>query len=191
MLIAESQLHDSPVMGLQTGEELAKIHNPVIDPATLRIAGYELKGSLLSVQPSVLRTEDIREISDIGIIVDSSDEFVSPDDIIKLSSIYSLHFTLLNMSVIDEKKHKLGKVTDYTLDLTSFLVQQLVVRRPLFRSLNDTELIIHRSQIIEINNKAIIVHSEAKVPDETYKKIRGAYVNPFRKTDTANQPIER
>lgn len=187
MLIAGSRLIDAPIMGLQTGSELARTSQAVIDPANLELVAFELSGNLLDSHPSLLRIADVREFSDIGIIVDSSDEFVSPDDIVKLNKIYKLHFQLEGRLVINEKKQKLGKVIGYTLDTTGFLVQQLSVKRPLLKSLNDTELLVHRSQITEINDQAIIVHSEAEIPEPLLESVRTAYVNPFRKNPQTEQ----
>ena len=181
MLIAGSRLIDAPVMGLQTGGELARTKKAVIDPRTLEIVAYELTGSLLDTHPSVLRIVDVREFSEIGLIVDSSDEFVSPSDIIKLDEIFELNFTLIGMSVIDEKGRKLGKVDSYTIETGGFLIQQLGVKRPLLKSFNDTQLLIHRTQISEINNTAIVVNSEIKV-QPVLKTAPGSYQNPFRKT---------
>jgi hypothetical protein len=168
-------------MGLQTGSELARISRPVINPHNLEIVAYEVEGPLLDLHPSLLRIADVREFSEIGIIIDSSDEFVSPDDIIKLSEIYNLHFTLEGMTVVNEKHRKLGKVIGYTIETGGFLIQQLSVKRPLLQSLNDTELLIHRTQITEINDHEIIVKSQATVPEPVSQSVRTAYVNPFRK----------
>jgi sporulation protein YlmC with PRC-barrel domain len=191
MLVAGSRIIGTSVMGLQTGSELGRIADPVINPDTLEIIAYEVTGPLLDIHPSLLRIVDVREFSDIGVIVDSSDEFVAPSDIIKLNDIYELHFDPLGMTVIDEKKHKLGKVTGYTIDTTGFVIQQLSVKRPLFKSLNETELLIHRSQITEINDKAIVVHSEAKIPEPIFSAVKSAYVNPFRKRSQVEQQSDQ
>lgn len=182
MLLAGSRLINAPVMGLQTGGELARTSRAVINPGNLEIIAYEVDGPLLDIRPSVLRIADVREFSDLGIIVDSSDEFVSPSDIIKLGDIYNLRFTLEGKTVVDEKHHKLGKVIGYTLETGGFLIQQLNVRRPFLKSLNENELLIHRTQIIEINDKEIVVHGSQKVaPAPVAQAVRTAYVNPFRK----------
>jgi len=183
MILLGSKLIDAPVMGLQTGGELARTHTAIIDPATLKILAYEVKGPLLSENPALLTVADIREISSMGLIIDSNDDFVSPQDVVKINEIYDLQFPLVGMAVRDTKRHKLGKVTDYTLDVGGFVVEQLIVKRPLLHSLNDTELVIHRSQIVEINNDAIIVHSEAKTPEPERNEVPGSFVNPFRKTE--------
>lgn len=177
-------------MGLQTGSELARTAGPVIDPHTLEIVAYELTGPLLSVTPSLLRVADVREFSDIGLIVDSSDEFVAVDDIIKLQQIYDLHFSPVGMPVIDENKHKLGKVDGYSIDTSGFLLQQLSVKRPLLKSFNDPQLLIHRTQITEISDSAIIVHSRAEIPEPPIEAMRSAYTNPFRKSQQAD-PLDR
>lgn len=187
MLITGSRLINAPVMGLQTGSELARTRKAVIDPKTLEIVAYELEGHLLDQHPSLLRIADVREFSDIGLIVDSSDEFVGLDDIIKLKEIYELNFTPIGMPVIDEKRHKLGKVDSYTIETGAFFIQQLLVKRPLLKSLNDTQLLIHRTQITEINNNEIIVHSQAEIPEPAIEAMRHGYTNPFRKSQQAEQ----
>jgi uncharacterized protein YrrD len=184
MLIAGSRLIDAPVMGLQTGGELARTSKAIIDPRQLEIVAYELTGPLLNTRPSALRIVDVREFSEIGLIVDSSEEFVSPTDIIKLNEIYELNFTLIGMSVIDQKGHKLGKVDGYTIETSAFLIQQLSVKRPLLKSLSDTQLLIHRTQISEINNSSIIVNSEVKV-QPMLQAVQNSYHNPFRKNPGA------
>lgn len=180
MLIAGTRFLHSPVMGLQTGSELARTAREIINPHTLEIIGYELDGPLLTERPSVLRIADVREFSDIGIIVDSSDEFVNPADIIKLSEIYELQFSVVGKPVYDKKRHKLGKVIGYTIDTTGFLIQQLSIKRPLLKSLNDTELLVHRSQIFEVNDHEIIVNSQAEVSGEPTATNLRSYHNPFR-----------
>lgn len=188
MLITGDRLLDTPVLGLQTGGELARTKNAIIDPSNLKIMAYELSGPLLSFHPSLLRIVDVREISDIGLIVDSSDEFVGLDDVIKLGEVYRLHFELDGMPVIDVKGSKLGKVNGYTINTADFMVYQLSVKRPLLKSLGDTELLIHRSQITEINNKAIIVQSETDIPEPLLESVRTSYVNPFRGKSAPEQP---
>lgn len=182
MIILGSNLLNAPIMSLQTGTEIAKTHRAIINPEDLVIVGYDVKGPLIkSGAASFLRIADVREFSDLGFIVDSADELITPSEVVKVESVHQLNFELVNIEVKDEKRKKLGKVIDYTLDTGGFVVQQLTVRRPLIHSFNDTELVIHRSQIIEINKDCIIVHSEAKIPEPTRSEVPGAYVNPFRK----------
>lgn len=183
MIVLGSKLIDTPIMGLQTGSELARTKAPIIDPGTLHIPAYMITGKTLGNDETMLTIDDIREIGDIGMIVDSNDVFVTPDDVVKIKEIYEQEFPLVGLAVRDEKRRRLGKVTDYTVDIASFTIQQLIVKRPLLHSFSDTELIIHRSQIIEISNDGIVVHSETKALEFQPNEIVGSYVNPFRKSD--------
>lgn len=181
MLILGSRLSNTPVMSLQTGTRLAKTGNPLIDPATLKIVAFEVDGPLLDEHPSFLRTADIRESGSIGMIIDSSDEFVGLNDIIKLKELHEIGFKLIGMPVIDEHNHRLGKVDGYTVETGSFVIQQLNVNRGFLKGFNNTSLLIHRNQITEINDKAIIVKSTTKKsPEPVFRATRSGYINPFR-----------
>ena len=186
MIILGSKLLNAPIMSLQTGTEIASTERALIDPEDLTVAGYDLTGPLIRGDVGTfVRLADVRELSDLGFIVDSIDELIKPSDVMKVEALHSLGFELLKIDVKDEKRKKLGKVVDYTLETGGFVIQQLTVRRPLIHSLNDTELVIHRSQIIEITKDCIVVHSEAKIPEPSRSEVPGAYVNPFRKSRTA------
>lgn len=191
MLLQGSRLNDVPVMGLQTGTELAQTTRPIINPDTLEILAYEVTGPLLDIHPSLLRVIDVREFSDIGLIVDSSDEFIATDDVIKLEKIYNLNFLLVGMPVIDERKSKLGKITDFTLESNSFVIEQLNVKRPLLKSLGDTELLINRTQIVEITNDHVVVRSGEKKPEPIMQTVRTNYANPFRNTSPTPEHIDK
>ena len=195
MLLLGSRLVGTPIMGLQTGTKLALAKVPVIDPSNLKIIAYEVESPLLNERPSFIRIADVRELSDLGMIIDSNDEFVGLKDVISLQKIYELGFKLIGITVIDELGHKLGKVDDYSLDTDSFIIQQLNVRRGIIRSLTDTGLLIHRSQIIEINNRSIIVRSTAKKLESITEQDKLSYLNPFRSTspqvDSSSTSINR
>jgi len=186
MLLLGSQLINTPVLSLQTGAKLAAANTPLIDPSSLKIVAYTLEGPLLTERPSLILTDDIRELSTIGMIVDSADEFIRLDDVIKIEKLYRLGFNLLGINVVDETKHKLGKVEDYSVESEDFVIQQLNVKRGVLQALTETSLLIHRSQIVEINDHNIIVRTTAKKLESITKTERLSYINPFR--STAPQP---
>lgn len=185
MLTYAEHFDNMPVMSLQTGSELARASRAIINPHNLSIVAYELDGRLLDQHPSLLRIADIRETGALGMIIDSADEIVSPDDIIDLKKIYEYQFNLQNKAVVNERGRRIGKVIGYTIDTDSFIIQQLRVKRPLLRSLGDVELLIHRSQIVKVSDDIIVIKS-ASVPSESPAKqlvdqSQMAFENPFRK----------
>lgn len=188
MLILGSRLIGTSIMGLQTGTKLASTKKPIIDPANLKIVAYEVEGPLLVDKPSYIRIADIRELSEIGMIIDSNDEFIAQNDVIAIKKICKLNFELIGLNVIDENKKKLGKVSDFVLDTKSFIVQQLNVRRGIIKSLSETDLLIHRSQILEINDYEVVVKSPTKKLGVIEEAEKLTYLNPFRKTESQPQP---
>lgn len=166
-------------MSLQTGTKLAQTSLALIDPENLKVIAYEVEGSMLAEKPSFIRIADVRELSSVGMIIDSSDEFIGVEDVIRIKELYRLGFKLIDMGVTEETGHKLGKVEDYVLDNASFVIKQLSVKRGIMKSLGETSLLIDRSQIVEINDKNIIVKSGRKDEPITEAE-KQEFVNPFR-----------
>lgn len=192
MLILGTRLLNTPVMSLQTGGKLASTQKPVIDPSNLKIIAFEVDGPLLSERPALLRTADIREMGRVGMIINSNDEIIGVHDVIKIEQLYELGFPLIGMSVIDDRKHRLGKVEDYTVETDSFIVQQINVKRGFFKGLTDTGVLIGRSQIVEINDTAIIVRSLAqKSVEPVMQASRSEFINPFRNVSQSPNPETR
>ena len=187
MLVTADKFINMPVMSLQTGSELARTSREIINPRNLSIMAYELEGKLLDQTPSLLRIADVREIGPLGMIIDSVDELVAPSDIIALKEIYEIDFSLQDKPVIDTKKRKIGKVIGYTITVDNFFIQQLRVRRPFLKSFGDTEILIHRSQIINITDTHIVVKSAtiSHVVDTKKPNPTPQYENPFRKQSRA------
>ena len=182
MLLPSTRFIDSPVMSLQTGSELGRTVRPIINPRELSIVAFELHGINLDYDPSLLRINDIREIGPMGMIIDSSDELISVSDVIKIKEIYELNFELVGLKVIDDKKRNVGKVTGFTLDASSFFIQQLQVKRPLLKSFGDTEFLIHRSQVVKITDDYLVVKSPDIRHKEAVAEPTGQmFENPFRK----------
>ena len=182
MLLPSTRFIDTPVMSLQTGSELGRTVRPIINPRELSIVAFELHGINLDYDPSLLRINDIREIGPMGMIIDSSDELISVSDVIKIKEIYELNFELVGLKVIDDKKRNVGKVTGFTLDASSFFIQQLQVKRPLLKSFGDTEFLIHRSQVVKITDDYLIVKSPDIRHKEAVAEPTGRmFENPFRK----------
>ena len=181
MLVLGSRLHETPVMSLQTGTRLARTTQPLIDPTNLKIVAYQVDGPLLTEQPSFISTADISEMSAIGMIIDSTDELLGLHDVIKVEELYGMGNWLIGKPVINTDKQKLGKIEDYSVDTGSFMIQQLNVKRGILRGITETSLLVHRTQIVEINDDAIIIKStKKKLHEPVMKSVRHEYVNPFR-----------
>ena len=181
MLIEGSKLLNYPILSLHTASKIAAVKALIVDPNFLKIVAFEVD-AISSSQRLFLEAASVREFSKMGMIVDSDEEFVEQDDVIKLKEMIELGFTLENMKVLSKKKAMLGRVEDFMVTTDDFQVMQLIIKRPIYKSLIDPELIIGRSEIHEINDNEIIVKSE----ENTIMKKSGTldfvpnFVNPFK-----------
>lgn len=109
------------------------------------------------------------------------------EDLVRLQEIINFNFSLLEKPVIDDQKKKLGKVTDYTFEFDSFSIQKIHVSQSVLKNFSNSNLIIHRSQIIELTDKEVIVRS-ATIPVSTGIT---QVLNPFRSTGNAMNQTSR
>lgn len=184
MLMLNSQLQRVPIMSLQSGSSLGVAAEEIIDPRKLKIVAYHVTGPRIT-EASILHASDIREVGPLGFIVDSTDEIMTLDDsLIRLNEVIGFHFQLLGKQVIDDTKKKLGKVVEYAIESESFTIQKLHVSQTILKNIKNSNLIIHRSQIIEINDKAIIVRSATIEAPTSFAQV----INPFRKAPAPLRP---
>lgn len=181
MLIEGSKLLKYPILSLHTASRIAEVKGLVIDPNFLKVVAFEISAAS-SRQSLFLEVSSVREFSKMGMIVDSDEEFVEKDDVIKLKETINLGFSLDNMKVVSKKKAMLGRIEDFIINTEDFQIMQLIVKRPIYKALIDPELVIGRSDIHEINDSEIIVKSE----EGTIMKKSGTldfvpnFVNPFK-----------
>lgn len=181
MLLPIQRFLNIPVMSLQTGSQLARTSQPIIDPRQFKVIAFHVEGPRLTAKDAVLYPEDIREFSEIGMIIDSDDELMSTEGLVRLQEILAFDFELVGIRVEDESGHKLGKVTDYALDPDSYYIQQFYTQPSFPRNVTSTGLTIQRSQIMSVTNERIIVRGNTvKQTKKTVEMMVGDFVNPFR-----------
>ena len=188
MIIAAEILNGYPVLSLHVSGQIASVTEIIVDPNDLKVVAFRVAGPEVGGEVGeYLRENDVREFSDLGMVVNSLDEFVNPDDVIKLGKIIELNFDLIGMKVETKKGTKLGKVTGYMVNTNGWLVQTLIVQRPLVKSFLDPELVIWRSEVVKIDDYKIIVKDEEdKIRSRASKEdFIPDFVNPFRKPQIA------
>jgi sporulation protein YlmC with PRC-barrel domain len=188
MLILKERLEHVPIMSLHTGAQIAETGEFIIDPRQLKVIGFYCKGPRLDLNPAILSVEDIREFSNIGLIVDSADVLMSPDDLVRLKEVLEYHFVLDGKQVVDTAGNKLGQVANYTLDSTTLYVVKLHVRPSLWHAWTHAELIIDRTQVVEVNDHQLIVRDPRDKEDEKAKA--PLLENPFRHAPVESSTTE-
>lgn len=190
MLIHGSKLLGCPILSLHVGGRIAEVSELIIDPNDLKIIACKVTGPTVGRDMGeILPMDSVREFSRLGMIVDSSDEFVESGEIIRVRDILKLNFALPGLKVETKKGSKLGKVSDFTFEPSAWQVQQLIVQRPFFKAIIDPELTISRNQIVEIDDYKVIVkdeHAKSTTTAKANPDFVPSFVNPFREPDFAS-----
>lgn len=175
-----------PILSLHVGGAIARTESAIIDPKKLQIIGFYVSGPLVDDETgNILDINSVRELSNLGMVVDSIDVLGHEDDVVRINKAIETGFQLTGLNVITKKGAKLGKVSDYVVDTVGFKIMQFTVKRPLLKGFLDPELIMSRKDIVEISNDKIVVRdSEEKVKklvsEKADKSFAPDYVNPFR-----------
>jgi sporulation protein YlmC with PRC-barrel domain len=156
MYAQASQLQSLPVISLQTGETVASTRQLILDISTLEILAFKCEGPRRK-QPLVLLSRDVRQLAADCIIIDNEDELADPADIVRLGAMLAANYNPIDKTVISDTGRKLGRVEDYSVNLETSRVQKLNVRQSILRSWLGVNLVIDRTQIIDISPKSITV----------------------------------
>lgn len=192
MLLYSSKLRGTPIISFQTNTPVGQITDVILDPDNLHIVAFRISSPLVDRSTNILSISSVRGYSSYGIVVDSADEFVAEDDIIRVSEILALNFDPIGLKVESRKGHNIGRIMDFTVDSESYVVQQIIVKRPLMKSFSDPTLTIHRKEIVEITDYKVIVKDEVKTIKARSEKedFVPNFVNPFRKSEPNLAPAD-
>ena len=193
MLVSATRLVGMPVLSVRAGGAVSRISEIIVDPFLLKIMAFRLQGGVVAKgSADYMMSSSIREYSSYGIVIDDVEELVVSSDVVHLADILEYNFSLIGMKVESRKGSKLGKIIDFTVDSDNFEVQQLIVKRPIIKSLMDPELTIARKEIVEVTNDKIIIKDEEKKLKEkaTKEDFVPNFVNPFRNPESGYAPAD-
>jgi hypothetical protein len=150
----------------------------IINPNNLKIEGFWCFDRFTR-QKLILLSQDIREVSPRGYIVNDHEAMTDPHELVRLKELLELDFQLNGKSVQTVSKKRLGKVSDYATDMTSMYIQKVYASASIVRNLTGGQLSIDRSQIVEITNRRIVVKDiEQKVRRPVLERAKAAVAIP-------------
>ncbi|CAN5412821.1 hypothetical protein BH09PAT4_BH09PAT4_01950 [soil metagenome] len=153
------------VLSLRAGGPVATVTVPIINPDNLKIEGFYCNTS--QNKQLVLLCQDIREFLPDGFVIDDVERLAEPGDLVRLKNVLDLNFELIGKQVQTVDKQKVGKVSDYAVDVSSMYIQKIYSTQSIFKSFTGGSLSIDRTQIHEITPKRVIItdlHAKSAVP---------------------------
>lgn len=143
-------------MSLRTGQPVATVTGVIINPNNLKIEGFYCIDRFDRRQ-LVLLYQDIRDVIAQGFVVNDHDVLAQADDLVRLKKLMRLGFDMKGMRVVTVGGARLGKVSDYAIEVETMYIQKFYVTQGFMKGLTGGNLGIDRSQIQEITNTKVIV----------------------------------
>jgi len=138
------------------GAMVGLVENLIINPDDGKLAGITVREGFGKRNLKTLSAKDILGISSEFYLVPSYDSLGEVDEIVRLKEIMDQDIPIVGNKVYTESGMYLGKVFDFTLDLTTFLITRIYVRPGLFGGLAK-QYIIYYKNIISIEKDKITV----------------------------------
>jgi len=161
MLQLSDSLLNKPIMSLRTGQQVGTTLEAIINPNNLKIEGFYC-GDRFKKGELVLLYQDIRDIIAQGFVIDDHDVLASPEELVRLKDILEIDFKLIGKPVITTAKERIGKVSDYAVEIETMYIQKIYVSQNMFKNFAGGNLGVERGQINEITDKKIIINELLK-----------------------------
>lgn len=161
MLQLSGTLLNKDVLSLRTGTPVATVISPIINPDNLKIEALNCTDRF-NGNNLVLLYQDIREYTAKGYIVNDHDVLTDTEDLVRLQDVIKLNYQLIGKQVVTISKEKVGKVSDYAVEIETMYIQKIYVAQSLIKSFAGGSLSIDRSQIHEVTDTKVVINELLK-----------------------------
>lgn len=166
MLKLSKTFIDFPVLSLRAGGALAYVMYPIINPDNLKIEAWAVSDKFSRAQLYLL-TKDIRETVTMGFAVNDHEVLSDLKDLVRLKPLVDLQYDVIGKHVVTESKQRLGKVTDYAVDIDTMTIKKIYYSKGIIKGLVTGEASIDHSQVIETTPTHIVVEDLSVKARET------------------------
>jgi sporulation protein YlmC with PRC-barrel domain len=157
MLQLSASLFNKPVLSLRTNTPVAQVSSALINPNNLKIEGFYCTDRF-NGKSMILLYQDIREFMSQGYAVNDHDVLSEPEDLVRLADIIKINFELIGKPVVTISKEKIGKVSDYAVEIETMYIQKIYVAQSILKNFTGGSLSVDRNQINEVTDKRIILN---------------------------------
>jgi len=157
MIREVKMLIGSKVLDFDTGEPLAILNFPIINPDSGAIEAFWVKPLTLGMANAVVQVGNIVKFKK-NIYIKSENVIADPADIIRLSEILSEKRRFINAPVRNEAGDKYGKVVDISFNTDTYMLKQIYVEKLVFGLIPSGRRIFGWSRIVEVLEDGIIIN---------------------------------
>lgn len=116
MFIEATKLIGLPVATMDTQTKIGEIRQILVNPENGQLLGFLISPGGIFASKKVLSVVNVTDWDPKGIVTNSEDNLVPPDEIVRLKSILAKKIYLLGMSAKTESGKGLGIVDNFLVD---------------------------------------------------------------------------
>lgn len=167
-----SEMLELPIFERATLMPLASIEHIILKPENLALAYYAVH----IPDEEILQYIQCAQVAAVSgwLTTNRAESFGERDDFVRDKQLLALNCTLFGYKVRDTAKRYIGTIQDYSFSDPDLITTRLYVRRPFWQRLRGEQLIISRTQVVEVlpeKRLVIINHLDKKVRQTAAKAI--------------------
>jgi uncharacterized protein YrrD len=159
MLIEAKKLISLPVASMEDGEKIGEITKIIVDKNSASILGFLVKSGGLLSPKLALSIVDITEWDPNGIVTNSMDNLVPPDEIVRLNDVLKSNFDIFGTKAKTESGKNLGTVDNFLIDTETGTIAKYYLK-----DIINGERIFSADKVIKIDKAIIFSDDVAVVP---------------------------
>lgn len=154
MLLFREHFIGLTVASVQSGLPCGKVTGFVIDPSNLAI-GLIIVANTQAVH--YLLPSDVRFFNHERLIIDAEEKLSSHEDLVRHQEAIDAAFDPIGCKVVTESNKRLGKVVNYAIEDSNWLIGKLYVASGLLGNPLQQEHMIDRTDITNVDKNRITV----------------------------------
>jgi len=165
MLIELSKLENLPVGSFAESMLVGKLASVIVSPQDAKVIALKVYLGKFFAKAKIVSFGDVVDIDINGVTINSSDNLLPVDEIVRVKNIMAKKFNILGLPARTKNKKYLGRVRDAVIETTSGDIIRIYVGNVL------SQKIFTRSMIHQIKNNEIILTFDDKAREKSATKV--------------------
>lgn len=151
-----TDIHQLPVLDLETGEMLGEIVSWVVNPSQQKLAAFTLTKFGAWQKMKVIVPADIVEYAPKMIVVQSQAAVIAPDEIAGLMELLKDRIEITGFRAETETGKLLGTVSDFVFDVIGSTIQQYYIQPPTVLGAITSDWILPANRVVRIEKNRLV-----------------------------------
>ncbi len=151
-----TDIHQLPVLDLETGEMLGEVVSWLINPVQQKLVAFTLTKFGAWQKMKVVVPSDIVEYAPKMIVVQTQSAIITPDEIAGLLELIDNRMELTGFRAETENGKLIGTVSDFVFDVIGSTIQQYYIQPPTVLGALSSDWILPADRVTRIEKNRLV-----------------------------------